>query len=310
MKLIKQIIWFLIFIITLNSYAISIENKILLKIDNEIITTLDIFNESRYLIALNPNIKSLKENEIFLIAKNNLIREIIKKKEILTKVKKIEIEDEYLDEIIKTNYPNLQLSTFQEFNEYLRSKEIIYDNLKEKISIEIIWNQIIYNEFISKVKINKEELIQNVKKMSNKKINSYLLSEIIFKIEDNLKIDQNFLKIQKDIDELGFGNAASIHSISTTSSQGGNLGWIDETVLNSNIISELHNLEIGENTKPILTQSGFLILKINEIREVENNINANLEIEKLIKIKTNQQLTQYSNIYFNKVTKKFSINEL
>jgi len=310
MKLIKIIFLFLILLLNFNNYSFSIENKILIKIDNEIITTLDIFNESKYLATLNPKIQELEENEIYMIAKNNLIREIIKKKEILSKIGKIEIQDQYLDQVIKSNYAQLNISNFIDFKNYLESKKIFYDSLKEKISIEIIWNQIIYNEFISKVKIDKEELIENIKQITNQSIKSYLLSEIVFTINDSLKLEGDYLKIQKDIDELGFSNAAAIHSISSTSSIGGDLGWLNENALNQNIISVLQTLSIGENSKPILTPSGFIILKINDIKNIENNVDINTEVEKLIKIKTNQQLNQYSNIYFNKVRKKFTINEL
>jgi len=310
MKLIKIIFLFLIFFINYNNYSFSIENKILIKIDNEIITTLDIFNESKYLLTINPKIQELEENDIYKIAKNNLIREIIKKKEILSKIGKIEIQDQYLDQVIKSNYAQLNISNFIDFKNYLESKKIFYDSLKEKISIEIIWNQIIYNEFISKVKIDKEELIENIKQITNQSIKSYLLSEIVFTLNNNLELEDNYLKIQNDINELGFSNAASIHSISSTSSLGGDLGWLNENALNQDIISVLQTLSIGENSKPILTPGGFLILKINDIKNIENNIDINNEVEKLIKIKTNQQLNQYSNIYFNKVSKKFFINEL
>ena len=224
MKLIKIIFLFLILLLNFNNYSFSIENKILIKIDNEIITTLDIFNESKYLATLNPKIQELEENEIYMIAKNNLIREIIKKKEILGKIGKIEIKDQYLDQVIESNYTRLNVNNYIDLKNYLESKKIFYDNLKEKISIEIIWNQIIYNEFISKVKIDKEELIENIKRIENQSIKSYLLSEIVFTINDSLKLEGDYLKIQKDIDELGFSNAAAIHSISSTSSIGGDLG--------------------------------------------------------------------------------------
>lgn len=310
MRFIKKIFFFLVILISFNHYALSIENKILIKIDNEIITTLDIFNESRYLSILNPNILELKENEIYLIAKNNLIREIIKKKEILSKIEKIKIEEKYLDEIIKTNYPQLNINNYKDFKKFLETRDIIYSNLEEKISIEILWNQIIYKEFISKVKIDRNELEQKIKKIANQKIKSYLLSEIIFKLDDGLKLEEIFFKIQNNINELGFSNAASIHSISSTASLGGNIGWFDETALNPDITTQLENLKVGQNSKPILIPGGFLILKIDDIRETESKIDTDKEIEKLIKIKTNQQLNQYSNIYFNKVTKKFFINEL
>ena len=57
----------------------AIENKILFKVDNQIITTIDIFNEINYLKILNPEIQNLNEQRLFEISKNSLIREKIKK---------------------------------------------------------------------------------------------------------------------------------------------------------------------------------------------------------------------------------------
>ena len=69
-------------------------------------------------------------------------------------------------------------------------------------------------------------------------------------------------------------------------------------------------LNIGEYTKPQLIPGGFLILKLNDVKKNEVSVNIEDEIKKLIKIKTNQQLNQYSNIYFNKIKKNIKIEKI
>ena len=101
-----------------------------------------------------------------------------------------------------------------------------------------------------------------------------------------------------------------IHSISDTNNTGGKLDWINEASLNTKIKSVLKDLEAGSVTKPILLPGGYLILKINDIREVEKKINLKKEFERIKREKINEQLNQMSNLYFNKIKKDIIINEL
>ena len=58
----KLILIYLTFnLIIYNSSSLSVENKILVKIENQIISSLDVNNEYKYLIALNPSLKNLKK---------------------------------------------------------------------------------------------------------------------------------------------------------------------------------------------------------------------------------------------------------
>ena len=139
---------------------------------------------------------------------------------------------------------------------------------------------------------------------------SYLISEIIFEAKDLNEIDSKYKKIQNLINERGFGNAALTYSISSTSNIGGNLGWINEKSLNSNLRKVLSRMNENEFTDPITVPGGFLILKINKIKKEKINYNVESELKKIIQIKKNNQLNQFSTIYFNKVKKDISINEL
>ena len=306
----SKIILNIFLILSFLSTSYSIENKILFKIDNEIITTIDIYEESKILSLMNPNIKNLEDQKIFEIAKNSLINEKIKKKEILKNFNEIDVDQKYIDNALKSNFDKIKIDNLEEFKSLLKKNNISYENFKNKISIQILWNQIILNKFSTKIKINKDELKNEILKSNNKITKSYLLSEIVFNIEKNNQLDEKYALIKNDIEKLGFSNAAIIHSISSSKSNNGNIGWIKENQVNTTIRNELIKLNKGEFSKPILSTSGFIILKIEDLLEIKNTINVDEELKKLIIIRSNQQLDQFSNIYFNKLEKDTLVNAL
>jgi peptidyl-prolyl cis-trans isomerase SurA len=311
MKINSIYIKFIKVIFVLLFYAtnlIALENKIIVKVNNEIITSVDIENETNYLTILNPQVKNLEKKRLTNIAKNSLIREKVKIISLLDLVEKISVEDEYVDKIIKTTYKKNGFNTLDQYREYLKKNGLKIEYLKNKISIEALWNELIYKKFNSKVVINKKKITNEVKNNPDIKM---LLSEIIFRIKNKKDLEKKYNEIKNDIQNDGFENAALIHSISDSASSGGAIGWVDKNSLNKIANNALLNLKIGEYSEPILTASGFLILKINDIKKnVSDEENLERKVNTLIRIKTNQQLNQLSNIYLNKVKKDLTINEL
>mgnify|MGYP000663329219 CR=1 FL=1 len=177
-----------------------------------------------------------------------------------------------------------------------------------KIEIETIWNELIYKKFSSKISINREDLKKEILKNNFSK--SYFFSEILFEISKLKDLNKKFTEIEKTINMEGFESAALTHSISDTSSSGGKLGWVKENTMNKNIKDKISNLKINEFTKPITVPGGFLILKLDEVKKTKNDQNVGLELKKLMKIKRNEQLNQFSTMYFNKVKKNIQINEI
>ena len=305
----KNIIIFILFLILSNN-ATAIENKIIIKIENEIITTIDIENEKNYLITLNPNINDLENSRLNLISKNSLIREKIKENEILKYVENIKLDEEFLNRLIAERYSRLNLSNKSQFLSYLENRKINIDTIEKKISIEALWNQLIYQKFYKNIKIDKMKLKQQIKKEINNKEKNFLLSEILFKIDNKKNLNKKYLEILQFVNKESFESAALTFSISDSSSLGGKLGWIKESSLNKLINEELANLKKGEITKPIFTPNGYLVLKIDNIEFLKQKFDEGARLKELIKTKTNQQLNQQSIIYFNKIKKNTSINEL
>jgi peptidyl-prolyl cis-trans isomerase SurA len=288
----------------------ALENKILFKIDNEIITTVDIYHEVKFLKIFNPQINDLSNEEQLVISKNSIIRDKIKKTEILNFVEEIKVEDKYLINLIKNKYSQINVDNIKSFENYLVENDLNVDLIKEKFSIELIWNDLVFQKFNSKISIDKEKIKSEILKKPKKNLRELSISEIIFTVSKKSEFEKKYRKILEDIELTGFKNAALIHSISDSASLGGYIGWIKEDNLNENIRKKTSNLEKGEFSKPILTSSGFLIIKVEDEKKYEIDFNLDKEIKNLTKFKTNEQLNQFSRLYFNKVKKDVIFNEL
>ena len=290
---------------------IALENKILFKIDNQIITTIDIYEEIKFLKTFNPEVNKLSENELLEISKNSIVRDKIKKIEIMNYVKELKVDDKFLLKFIKNKYSNIGLNSIDSFQNYLNSNNLNVKNINEKIAIELIWNDIIFQKFRTKIIINKEKVKEEILKNPQKKIQKeFSLSEIVFDISKKTELKEKHESILLDIEQTGFKNAALIHSTSDTASAGGFIGWVNEDNLNKTILNLIKNLDIGQYTKPIRTSGGFLIIKINDIKKYEIEFDLNKKIKEVIEFKTNEQLDQFSKIYFNKIKKDLIFNEL
>ena len=309
--MIKYIKLIIIIIICSQLIAINVntaENKILLKINNQIITSLDILTELDYLTTINKELKKIEKEKAFEISKNSIIREKIKEIEIKRVIKEIKIEDKILNNLIIGYFKEFEINTITEFENFFLSKDIDPNVIKKKISIEVLWNQLIYSRYNQNVKIDKQ-LIKN-SLSNNKKQTEFLISEILFNIDENEDFNKKFLLIDNSIKEINFTQTALVYSISNTANKGGNLGWISESILSEQIYKKIKKLKIGEHTKPILVPGGFLILKLLDFKEVYKEFDIENEVKKIVKEKKNQQLNRFSNIYFNKVKKDIVINEL
>ena len=283
------------------------ENRILFKINNEIITSVDILQEVKYLSIINKDFNKTEKNQAIEIAKNSLIREKVKRIELLKYHKLISIEEKFMNTIIVNYFSRLNITSLDQFELYFNQKNIDTTLIKEKIAIEILWNRLIYRKFFESVKIDENQIKVNLSKKENQK--EFQLSEIVFAVDKNEKLEDKLNKIKKTIKEKNFSQAALIHSISDSSKEGGKLDWIKETVLNEKIKKELNSIEKGMFTNPILVPGGFLLLYIEDTKISKVPINKDNEIKKIINQQTNEQLNRYSNIYFKKIKKNILINE-
>ena len=304
----KIIISFIIISLSIITKINSAENKILFKLNNDIITTVDILNEIQFLSIINKEFANLDKNKKIEIAKNSQIRQKIKSIEILKYRKNLNLDDKVFENFIKNYFINLKISNLKEFEIFFKKQDLNIKFVKEKIVTDTLWKTLIYEKFSKNVTINKNEIKMNIAKMEKQK--EYLLSEIVFDINKNKELNKKINSIKKTINEKTFSEAAFVYSISDSSKNGGKLGWIKESMLSKIIKNEIRSTGIGEFTDPIVIPGGFLILYIEDVREIKKEINKEDEIKNIIEKKTNNQLNLYSNIYLNKIKKTIQINEL
>ena len=279
------------------------------KIGEEIITNIDILNEKKYLVFLRPNLKTLSNSEISEIAVNSLIREIIKKKE-LDKIFK-DVDSQKIVKKIKKNlliYKNVKSEN--ELIELVNKNNIDYDQVIEKMKYEGMWNEFIFQKYSPLIKINRKKLKNelNVKIANNKKY-EYNLSEILFDLEQNEKLNDKVEKIHKYIKQNDFKTAAYKFSISNSSNRGGEIGWIKETLLSKNLNSIISKLNKNNISNPIKYPNGYLLIKINDKKEMKDIINFEKELNEIINYEKNKQLNQFSLLFYKKLKQNSTINE-
>jgi len=305
----KILIYTLIIYFQLIISTISKEIKILYKINDSIITNYDIFEEINYLVSLNKKLAQLDNKQLSSNAEQSLIREIIKKDEI-SKFYEVnyneEIKSEKIDSIIKNFRESLGFKSVQEFEDYLKIKNININDLKKKFIIEQFWNQLIFDKYKNLVRIDSKKINNVLEKLikSNSEILSFNLSEIIFLEKNREDLKKKTQEIITSIQTIGFKDSAVIYSISESSKFGGDIGWIDQNQISKKIFLAIKDLEIGEFSRPIITSAGVIFLKINNKKKINTQIDKEEEMERLISFEKNRILNEYSIIYYKEIENK------
>ena len=303
----KNFLILIIFLFIFNK-SHSIETKIVHNIQNEIITNIDIKNEFKYLVALNNNLKDLSKDKILKISNESIIRETIKKIEILKHFKEIKIKEEYQNILLRNIFSSLNLKSLDEFKIYLKDYDLTLNDVKKKITLNVMWNNLIISIYGSQITINEEQIRNKISNNSNLQTREYKLSEIVFEIKNKGEFQKKYDEIINSITEIGFENSASIYSVSESAKTGGDIGWISENSLNDKIKKKIINLKIDETSEPIILSTGILLIKVVDSRSSKANIDQKTELQKAINYERNQQLNQYSKIYYNKIKKNLEFD--
>ena len=305
----KTIFLILIFFLFTNFSYSKIDLKIIMKINNQIVTSYDIEKESNYLLALNPKLNEINKNDLLKIAKKSMVKEMIRKSEIL-KYKEINLDNPRNENILRNIMLNLDFSNQLQFENYLNDFDISIDDLRKKIGIENEWKNLVYSKYSTSIKIDKENLINQIERLSKEEFSiEYNLSEIVFIKNQNISLKDQSKKILESIEINGFENTANLYSISDSSKVGGKIGWVKKNNLSLEINNELENLKVNSYSDPIKIDNNYLILKINDIKEITVKVDKQKELDKMIMIETSKQLDKFSNIFYNKIKLNSVIRE-
>jgi len=230
----KIFLYFFIIFQLCTKQSIGLENKIIFKINDKLITTFDVKQEERYLKILNPNLNKIDQNKLKTLATDSIVKEKIKEIELI-KYFQIEkaLDDANLKIIMKNLYQAVGYQNEKEFKDYLKTQNIKFLSVKRKLAIEMLWNNLIFQKFSNRVVINETEIKNNLDKEINslRLTRDVFLSEILIKNSKDLKLEILYSEILKSIENIGFAATANIYSSSDTAKIGGKIGWVKETSL-------------------------------------------------------------------------------
>tara|TARA_E500000178_G_C17014421_1_gene752180 strand:+ start:652 stop:1575 length:924 start_codon:yes stop_codon:yes gene_type:complete len=275
------------------------ENKIVVKIENELITSYDVKNKILTSLVLSnseitqENINKLKRKSLEELISNRLKRIELSKYSLKKNNVKI---NSYLNSISSNDINGLKLK--------FEINNINFEIFLEEVDTEFRWRNLIYNNYSKKINIDPKVIQKEVKKMikNEKKTIKFNLSEIEIFIENNQLDNEKIILLQKHIKDFGFEDAVSKFSISNTSNNNGNLGWINSNSIANDILKYLNEIEIGEVTKPFKKQGKIIFLKIND-KKVSNPSEINIEkmTTELVEKKKNELFNLYSNSLLSKL---------
>ncbi len=273
------------------------KNKIIVKIDNEIVTSYELKNKIKTLLVLaNQNLSQKNINEVKQQALVQLINSKLKLKEI-TKYSIEANENTIRDQLMNISSNNLPALK----NTFLQNN-VNYDLFKNEIKIEMGWQKLIY--FLYNKKINDEELKSQIESFEKSNLNreDFRIAEIEILIENQSQIKKKIELIKDQIERNGFDNTAVKYSISNSSTSKGDLGWLDSKVISKKIYSILKNLKIGEVSEPIIGPQNIVFLKLmdKKISKIDKN-KSNEYKERLLTQKKNELYNLYSTSHLSKI---------
>ena len=292
---------FFVIILTLfyNFEAYAQNTKIIVKVENELITSYDIKNKIISTLILNnkeitqKNIDNLKKISLDILIQNRLKKIELKKTNLKKPVMQI---DSYLNSISSNNVENLK--------KLFQANNLDFQNFENELETEFKWKSFIYNIYSKSIVINEDDVAGEIKKITSdkKKLKRFNLSEIEIFINENVNYNEVVDQIKNEILNNGFESAVNKFSISETSTNNGKLGWINSSSLSKDIFEIVNKMKVGETTKPLKKQDRVIFLKLND-KKISNYSDINIEELKieLINKKKEELFTLYSNSYLSKL---------
>ena len=309
MKNFKKIIYLIIpFLIFSNNLQGAIKDGLFATVGNKAITESDIVKEIKTILILS--------DQPYNAEKRDTLQSVAVRESVKRNIKKIEIE----------KYNNLS------YNESDLSKELIFlaeqsnsdiDTLKlkfaqngidfsnviENIKTELLWNSLIFQIYKDRLNINLSEVEEQLKSLSKKKdLNEYLISEIIIKPVTKDKLNSEINKIKEEIKIQGFEKIAMEKSISDSSINGGDLGWVNQNVISEEFESKIINTAIGQISEPVLLPEGIVFFKVRDKRVSKKNIDLVQARQQIINSEKTKILNMYSLSHYDTLRRTIAIN--
>tara|TARA_B100000959_G_scaffold97063_1_gene102819 strand:+ start:6366 stop:7301 length:936 start_codon:yes stop_codon:yes gene_type:complete len=294
------------FFLTAESKA-AIIDKIFATVGDKVITRSDVINEIKTILILNNQIytEDIKE-KLDNAAVQSLTNRLIKKIEI-EKYPNLRFKKEDVFEEIKNYASNLNMDV-DSFKQIFVTNEINFSLILERIETDLLWNSLIFAIYKSRLSVNLDEINDQLLSFSKKKkIEEYLISEIVIKPAEEDKIKSTIKSLKEEIKNKGFESVAIEKSISDTAVKGGNLGWVSENSISADLKSKIINTKVGEISEPFFLPKGILFFKVKDKRVVENTINLEEAKKSIVKAEKMKMLNMFSLSHFDKLRRSITI---
>ena len=305
---IKKILKILFFIILLNvgtnsfSFA-STKNKIIVSVEDQIISSYELKNKIKTMLFLsNQNLSQKNIDFTKQIALQQLIDYKLKKNQI-TKINiksdnNIQINNhlESLSSKYKTNIDGMK--------KIFKNNNLDFELYVNEIETEFNWQKLIFRTFRDKITLDKNEIDNELNDLLETKSNlqEYELAEIEISLKNNSDDKNTILEVNNQIEKIGFEKTAIKYSMSTTSLDGGKIGWISSKSLSKKILTILDKMKIGDISEPIIQTNTATILKLLDKKTINLNETDMDELrKKIVNNKKNELLSLYSNNYLSKI---------
>lgn len=297
-KKIIFIIYLLLISNTSNTFA-KAQSNIVVKVENEIITNYDIKNKilSSLFLANLPinqeNINKIKKNALESCIQNKLKKIELSRFDIKSEMSQV---NNYIRSITSRDLASLK-------NEFFKN-DIDFELFLDEVETQLKWQRLIFNIYSKKINLDEELIDKEISKIvkENSVLKEYKLAEIVIPKNDNEIDKKNINQVKEKIIEVGFEETALKYSISSTSTNNGEIGWINEKSLSDKILNTIKYFKIGQVSKPIIKQDSFLFLKLLDTKESRaEKINISKLKEGLIKQKKNELFELYSQSHLSKL---------
>ena len=307
---IKKIFYTIIILtVFLTNVKTEIKDSLFATIGNKAITRSDIVNEIKVILILNG--KTFKEEDRDRL-QESAIKSLVKRT-----IKEIEIKKyDFLEYNKKDFYDRLEgLASDVDMDvETLKSvcaaNEIDFSIIVSQIESELLWNTLIYEKYKNRLLINQSEIEEQLQSIQVEKGNEieYLISEIIIKPVSKDKLESTINDLKEKIKTEGFEKIALNFSISESSTNSGDLGWINQNTIAKKIIPIISNTSVGNISEPIVLPQGILIFKIRDKKVTKKSMNLEEAKRQLVNDEKSKILQMYSLSHFDKIRREVSIN--
>jgi len=285
----------------------TIKDGLYITVGNRAITKSDIVDEIKIILILN--------NESFSEDKRAKLQEMAINSAITRNIKQIEIENNSFLEFSQQDFKNeltrlangIDISVDLEIlKNIFASNELNFSLLENQVKTELLWNSLIFQLYKDRLKINVEEIEEQLKLIQNKKeLEEYLISEIVIRAVEKDKLESKISELKNKIKTEGFKNVAINFSISNTAMKGGDLGWLNENVISKKYLPQITKTPVGSISEPILLPEGILIFKVRDKRKITRNIEE--EKDQLVNFEKTKILQMHSLSHYDKLERSVSV---